>query len=145
MNSSFNQSKLVFFLILVFFLSNSSCKKDDQNVPNVPVSISLYTTDPEFNDLNSVGGWIYLIGGSRGILVYRFSMDEFMAYDRHCTYTPDQSCALVSVDQSGVIAKDDCCGSRFLITDGTVLEGPASQPLKQYSTYFNGNLLRIYN
>jgi nitrite reductase/ring-hydroxylating ferredoxin subunit len=145
MNHSFRHSKLLFFSILFLLFLQSGCKKDDDLVPNVPVSISIYTTDPQFNDLNAVGGWIYLTGGSRGIVVYRFSMDEFMAYDRHCTYTPKESCALISVDQSGVIAKDDCCGSQFLLTDGTVLEGPASRPLKQYGTYFNGNLLRIFN
>jgi len=143
MNPSY--SKVVFFLLALVMLGVAGCDKDDNKVPNVPVNMVISTTDPEFNDLNAVGGWIYLTGGSRGIVVYRFSIDEFMAYDRHCTYNPSDACGLVEVDQSGVIAEDACCGSKFILTDGTVAEGPAEVPLKYYQTSFDGNLLHIYN
>ena len=139
-------SKLLFFLMWITILAPLSCKKDDDSVPSVTVNILLSTTDPSFTDLNAVGGWIYLSGGSRGIVVYRLSMGEFMAYDRHCTYKPAESCAKVDVDASGIIAVDACCGSKFLLTDGSVTEGPASIPLKRYQTNFDGNnMLRIYN
>jgi len=139
------QPKIAIFILALLVLIGTGCEKDKDTVPNVSVNIVLSTTDPNFNNLNAVGGWIYLIGGSRGILVYRFSIDEFMAYDRHCTYTPSESCAIVDVDQSGVIAKDACCGSQFVITDGSVIEGPAEIPLKRYQTSFDGNLLHIFN
>ena len=126
-------------------LVGTGCEKDDDTIPGAIVNIVLSTTHADFNDLNAVGGWIYLIGGSRGILVYRVSIEEFMAYDRHCTYTPQESCALVDVDSSGVIAVDKCCGSKFVLTDGSVVNGPASIPLKQYQTSFDGNLLHIFN
>ena len=139
------KSKLAFFLGVIWIVVGSGCKKEEDTVPNVAVNIYLQTTDPDFNDLNAVGGWIYLTGGSRGILVYRFSMEEFKAFDRHCTYDPSSTCGVISVDQSGIIAVDSCCNSKFLITDGSVLEGPASLPLKPYQTYFDGVSLRIYN
>ena len=133
------------FLTSIWVLSLTSCKKDDDAVPNVSVNIVISTTDPSYNDLNAVGGWIYLTGGSRGIIVYRYSIDEFMAYDRHCTYEPLESCAIVEVDQSGIIAEDLCCGSQFLLTDGSVIDGPASVSLKLYQTSFDGNNLFVYN
>lgn len=136
---------LLFLLTSIWLLSAVSCKKDNDTVPNISVNIVISTTDPHYNDLNAVGGWIYLNGGSRGIIVYRYSMDEFMAYDRHCTYVPLESCAIVEVDQSGIIAEDACCGSKFLLTDGSVIDGPASVPLKTYQTSFNGNDLSVYN
>lgn len=139
------QSKIAIILLALSVLLWDGCKKDDGAVPNVTVNIVLSTTDQSFNDLNAVGGWIYLIGGSRGLVVYRVSIDEFMAYDRHCTYNPSESCGIVSVDQSGVIAEDPCCGSKFILTDGSVAGGPADIPLKRYSTSFDGNLLHIFN
>ena len=139
------QSKIAIILFALSAIMWSGCKKDGDAVPNVAVNLVLSTTDVEFNDLNAVGGWIYLIGGSRGIVVYRLSLDEFMAYDRHCTYTPSESCGTIEVDQSGIIAEDPCCGSKFILTDGSVAGDPAEIPLKRYQTSFDGNLLHIYN
>lgn len=136
--------RILFFLFIPLILS--SCKKDRNTpVPFVNVNITLYTNDPEFVDLNSVGGWTYITGGSRGILIYRASNNSFKAYDRHCTYDSSNSCALVSVELSNITAYDDCCGSKFLITDGSVTQGPANLPLKEYQTSFDGSVLRITN
>jgi nitrite reductase/ring-hydroxylating ferredoxin subunit len=135
----------IFLLTAIWGMLFVSCKKDEDTIPNVSVNIVISTTDPSYNDLNAVGGWIYLTGGSRGIIIYRYSIDEFMAYDRHCTYEPTESCAVVEVDLSGIIAEDLCCGSQFLLTDGSVIDGPASVPLKFYQTTFDGNNLYVYN
>ena len=138
-------SKILFFSLVSLLVSTGGCKKDDDTVPSVQVNIYIYTTDSEFADLNAVGGWIYLTGGVRGIVVYRLSQDEFMAYDRNCTYQPTESTAIIEVEPSGITAIDSSCGSKFLLTDGSVLEGPAPDILKRYQTNFDGNLLRIYN
>lgn len=105
----------------------------------------MYASSPSFVALNAVGGWLYVAGGAKGILIYRKSNSEFMAYDRNCTYQPSDACAQVEVDSSNLIARDSCCGSEFLITDGTVLKSPAALPLKQYQTTFDGNTLHIFN
>lgn len=131
--------------ILPLVLLVSACKKDDQGIPNVSVNIQIYTTDPSFVNLNAVGGWVYITGGSRGILVYRSSNTDFKAYDRHCPFEPENTCGRVEVDSSNIQVVDNCCGSKFLITDGSVTQGPASMPLKQYSTSFDGSVLHIYN
>ncbi|PCJ28795.1 MAG: hypothetical protein COA97_00185 [Flavobacteriales bacterium] len=122
------------------------CSKDEKsNIPLVVVDIIIYTNDPAFNVISVPGGWTYVNGGSRGIIIYRVSNDQFNAYDRHCTYDSNNSCALVSVDASNIIGLDDCCGSKFLLTDGSVTNGPANLPLKQYQTSFDGQVLRIFN
>lgn len=123
-----------------------ACKKENDNgVPIVPVDIYIYTSNPSFINLNAVGGWVYITGGARGILVYRKSISEFMAYDRNCTYNSDDPCAVVYVDLSNIIATDTCCNSMFSMVDGTVLQAPAGLPLKTYYTSFDGNVLHIYN
>lgn len=123
------------------------CSKDDENsnIPLVSVNYNININDPAYANVKVVGGWMYLNGGSRGLILYRYSNDEFRAFDRHCTYNSTSSCALVSVENSNITAYDDCCGSKFLITDGSVTQGPANLPLKQYNTSFDGSVLRIYN
>ena len=141
------KSKILFFS-LVFFIAGCifSCKKDTRDVvPNAYVNLFIDTTYPEFVNLNAVGGWVYITGGSRGIVVYRNSIEEFMAYDRHCTYEPSNSCARIEVEQSNITTVDSCCGSKFVLTDGSVINGPASMPLKQYQAKLEGNTLRIFN
>ena len=141
------KSKVVFFSLAIFISGYIiSCKKDAGDVvPDVYVNIYIYTTAPEFISINAVGGWVYITGGSRGIVVYRNSVEEFMAYDRHCTYQPSNSCARIEVEQSNITAVDSCCGSKFVLTDGSVVNGPASLPLKQYQAMLDGNVLHIFN
>jgi nitrite reductase/ring-hydroxylating ferredoxin subunit len=134
---------LTAFLIL---LSLGGCKKDgDNGVPITPVDIYLYTNNPSFVNLNGVGGWVYITGGVRGILVYRKSPSEFMAYDRNCTYQSSDACATVVVDATNILATDTCCHSKFSMYDGSVTQAPAGLPLKAYNTTYDGNVLHIYN
>ena len=80
-----------------------------------------------------------------GLIVYRSGPDSFVAMDRHCPYRSAELCR-VFVDDSEIIARDSvCCGSAFLVTDGSVVEGPAALSLQRYNTTFNGTTLRIYN
>lgn len=137
--------KWLYILTLPILLINS-CKKDDNsNIPLVAVNVTIYVNDPAYNNITVPGGWTYLNGGSRGLIVYRASNDAFKAYDRHCTYDATNSCALVSIEVNNITGLDDCCGSKFRITDGAVTQGPANLPLKEYQTSFDGNTLRIYN
>jgi nitrite reductase/ring-hydroxylating ferredoxin subunit len=133
-------------LILLFSIL-FACKKSDplEQVPQVSVDFTIYTTDPLYSSLTTNGGHIYYSAGSRGIIIYRRSNDEFKAYDRHCTYKVNDACGQVKVESSGISAADSCCGSGFTLTDGTVIKGPATLPLKQYKTVLDGNKLRVSN
>lgn len=144
MNSKFFHHKFRAFFIVVVLTVLYGCRKDKDDVPDVYVDIYLYTTDPAFTPLNAIGGWTYLTGGSKGIIVYRKSQTEFMTYDRHCTYkVPDGNS--VSVENSGLIASDAACNSKFLMTDGSPNSGPATVPLKRYQSSFDGTVLHIFN
>lgn len=138
---------LTLFLGMVFIVIMSiSCGDNTELIPNVPVDFTINVTNTQYIELNTVGGWIYLTGGYRGILIYRSSVDEFMAYDRACTYDFELECARIEMESSGIIAVDSCCGSRFIITDGSPLvEGPAYIALKRYQNYFDGEYLHVWN
>ncbi len=135
------------YLILVtisFFLLLSGCKKKDSTIPNTYVDIYIDVTSTQYSGLSSVGGWVYLTGGEQGIIVYRKSIDEFSALDRSCSLQSD-SCERVIVESSGITAIDSICKSKFLLTDGSPFQGPATVSLKQYNTSFNGTTLHIFN
>jgi nitrite reductase/ring-hydroxylating ferredoxin subunit len=137
---------LIVTTTIVWLTTLSSCKRCNQTgVPYVPVNYQLVVSNPEFSPLLAVGGWIYIGGGSRGIIVYRAAPDEFKAYDRHCTWMVEENCR-VTVDNTDITAVDsECCDSKFLIVDGAPIAGPAAIGLQQYQTDFDGNTLYIFN
>ena len=135
-------------MILIGFILvtiNQGCKKDSDEIPNVYVNFYININSTQYSELNNVGGFAYITGGVRGILIYRRSVDEFLAFERNCPYQPSNSCAIVQVDNSRVIAVDSCCGSKFLLLDGSVINGPATRQLKQYYAGFDGVTLHVSN
>jgi len=121
------------------------CKKQDSSgIPLVPVDIYLYANNPVMIDVSVPGGWEYITGGSRGIIIYRYTPDQFVAFDRHSPYMPENGCKTM-VDSTNIQVSDPCSESMWLIVDGSVLNGPAGLPLKQYQTTFDGNQLHIFN
>lgn len=123
-----------------------SCKKEqNNNIPLVEVNFRININDPDYLKLKNIGGAIEVSGGSRGIILYRLSADEIKAYDRHCTFQPSSTCALVSIDINNITATDPCCSSSFSLTNGSVTNPPAAAPLKTYNTQFDGTFLTVTN
>ena len=137
---------LYFIFAFTFITSYTHCKKDQQDdIPYTNVDLFIYTDDPSYIALSTIGGWEYVSGGVRGILIYRKSNSEFMAYERNCPYQSNDACATIMVNNTNIIAVDTCCSSEFSMYDGSVLKGPATLPLRSYNTTFDGNVLHIYN
>ena len=125
-------------IIITTLMLLPGCRKDEEDrVPNVPVNISIQLQQPAFVNLQVVGGWEYITGGSEGIIIYRSSIDEFKAFDRHCTWQVGNFDRIV-MDEDNIIARDvDGCGSSFIITDGSAVDDPAFVPLTEYQTNYN--------
>jgi len=135
-------------LIIAFLLSSAwSCngKVEHDAIPEVAVNAYIDVNSTMYIELNTIGGWVYLTGGYRGILVYRVAVDEFVAYDRGCPFDPFEATSRITMDPSGITCTDSLCGSQFGILDGSVINGPATIPLKRYYTYYDGNILTINN
>lgn len=132
------------FAFLLVFLTLASCRDSISRVPDVPVYITININQPAFFDLTVPAGWVYVTGGSRGIIVYRKSMDEFIALERHSPYQPEDNCAVV-VNDDNVIISDPCSDSQWLIMDGTIVQGPTAFALKTYSTTYSNSILTISN
>lgn len=139
---------ILLMLILSIIVLNS-CRKDKKYdpIPYVYVNIYLDPNSTQYLNLNAIGGHEYLTADppSRGIIVYRLSQYEFLAYERICPYDPEASCARIQVEVSGSTAIDSCCMSRFILLDGSPFSGPSTLSMKQYRTYYDGDLLHIYN
>ena len=140
--------KLIYFSILIsiFLIIIPQCKKDNQDeIPYAYVNFYINLNSTQYIDLNNIGGYAYLTGGVRGIIIYRRSVDEFKAYERNCPYQPYNTCATINVDPSAIMAIDTCCGSQFLLLDGSIIQGPSTNLLKQYRTSFDGTTLHVFN
>ena len=129
-------------------LLSAKCNNQNQHpVPFVPVDITIDMQLPSYSNLQGVGGWTYLNGGSRGIIVYRKAIDEFVAFDRHAPSDPEGSCpiALYPDNQNFLQLIDSCNNAVFSLYDGSPVSNSIFG-LRQYATQFNGNnLLRVYN
>jgi nitrite reductase/ring-hydroxylating ferredoxin subunit len=153
MKSNMNNNKLkkgISFLIMasvLVLLPMGGCYKEQQHetIPNVAVDLYIDVNSTLYLQLNTVGGWLYLTGGYKGILVYRLSDYEFVAFDRTCPYDPYENNSRLEMDAGNLIVVDTVCDSKFVIIDGTVFEGPSTLPMKQYRTDFDGTILHIYN
>ncbi len=139
--------KLIFILLSLILIS--SCKNETHNnLPTVFVDYTLDLNKPEYYELNTLGNYVYITGGVSGIIVYHDLDGSFKAYERACPYDFYDCGGRVSVTDldRGIIADTMCCGSEFsLTTDGLVLKGPATVPLREYKVYYypNSNTLRI--
>ena len=140
--------KLQFILIALTVFICTSCRKNNSNpVPSIPFDMTIDINLPSYSDLIGVGGWTYVAGGSRGIIVYRRAIDEFVAFDRHSPADPEGICSqTLTPDISNFLQlNDSCSGAKFSLYDGSPISG-SEYGLRQYQTVYNGsNLLRIYN
>ena len=133
--------KISIILCLSFAFIFCACKKKNQtvqdNIPYQTVNITIYPNDPLYFRIQSIGGWVYLNGGVNGIIVYRKTQQDFVALERTSTQLPDDSYAAVKVQADNFTLKDSISGSKWQITDGTVLLGPANKSLRLYSTLYD--------
>ena len=138
---------------------------ENPNRPQAYINFTIYPNSLQHQALNVVSGWEYLTGApetdSRGIIVYRMSESEFLAYDRippnfpdACTETDGTTTRLV-VDFPFVV--DRCNNAYYNILNGQIIvaepdmvpnfptEGITVYPLIQYHTSFDGNKLTVTN
>ena len=136
--------KSKFFLIL---LSLVGCTRDlsDDPIPIIPfVDVVINLNLPEYLSLRTDGGNKELsTGGVRGLIIYRVSASSYIAYERNCSYHPNEACATVNVHSSGLFMVDPCCSSNFSFTEGIPTGGPAWRPLQRYRTQLNSTTLTI--
>ena len=137
-----------FYLLMLLSVAFCSCNEKPEN-PNVPDAYIDITIDPNstfYQELNTVGGWMYLTARepSRGLIVYRWQQNEFLAYDRIPPNYPDSCGSYTRLVVNFPWVVDSCIMYKYSILDGS-LTGNDGYPLVQYWTNYDGVNLRIYN
>jgi nitrite reductase/ring-hydroxylating ferredoxin subunit len=107
--------------------------------PTITVNLNY----PQFQKLKLDGGFVYLDGGLKGIILYRANENSYLAFERACPHHPEAGCAIVQVDPSSLFMIERCCNSSFNFSDGYPTSGPAERPLIQYRVDQNSNVLKI--
>ncbi|MDX2361053.1 MAG: hypothetical protein QNK23_09620 [Crocinitomicaceae bacterium] len=140
--------KLRFILLLVVGLAHIGCTKNSSHpVPNIPFDISIDISLPSYSALIGVSGWAYVNGGSKGIIVYRRGINDFVAFDRHSPADILGDCpgALFPDDNNFLQLNDTCNVATFSLYDGSPISG-SEYGLRMYQTAWDGNQsLRIFN
>ena len=160
-------TKLHLLILIVLLPLLHGCQKYPEN-PNRPIllaPITIYPNTSQYYDLNFVSNWLYITSDvestSRGIIVYRQSDTEFLAYDRlppnepdACTDSHGNTTRLV-VDFPFVV--DHCNNAYYNILNGQLIvaepdmipnfptDGTVVYPLSQYHVTFDGRKLVITN
>lgn len=140
--------KVRFILFILVFASLGSCTKNEQHpVPSYPFDFSIDISLPSYSSLLGVSGWAYVNGGSKGIVVYRRGVDEFIAFDRHSPADELGTCdqPLVTDPDNFLQLNDTCNNATFSLYDGSPITN-STFGLRQYQVMWDGNhSLRIYN
>ena len=160
--------KAIAILILLAAVTFQGCKKypANPNYPNAIINITINLNKVDYYDLRVVSGYTYLtsdpLSTSRGIIGYRLSQEEFLAFDRlppnepnACTDAEGNTTRLV-VESPYVV--DHCNNAYYNILNGDIIineefgmmpsfdiDSVPVYPLIQYHTSFNGYELHIYN
>ncbi len=124
-----------------------SCKKSSYHpVPSVPFDITINLSLPSYISLQGVGGWAYVTGGVQGIVVYRKSSDEFVAFDRKSPITSSECTKPLTTNPDNFLQlEDSCTNAKFSLFDGSPISG-SEFGLRRYQTQWNGSsILRIFN
>ncbi len=150
-------SKLAFFLLTIA-ISASSCENSKNDViPDVYVNFSLNINDPQFLDLNGIGGTVTVnastnnLGSSaagydgNGIIIHS-GPDAYYAYDRTCPHDYEVNGLSVRININGIYAECPKCGTTYALpAGGTPASGIGRYPLKNYRTSFDGRYIFVTN
>lgn len=138
--------KLLSVLILLVLLACNDDGNEFQDLlPDVPVNQTIFLNNPEFIDLQVVGGWAYTQGGVSGIIIYHYGVDTFVAYERSAPHLTPQTCSKMTVS-NGLTMNCACDDSRFNILNGAPLTEGVTYAARQYRVLTTGpNTLQITN
>ena len=132
-------------LVLPFFSCNDNSNEFNTILPERPVNQTVFLNNPEFINLQVVGGWAYTSGGISGIIIYHSGINTFVAYERSAPHLTPQACSQMAVKNS-LTMECACDDSVFSILNGAPMTDGVNYAAKQYRVLNTGpNTLQITN
>lgn len=141
---------LFLILLITSGLTVNSCGRTQETVscfPNNTINVILNLNLPAYQNLQNIGGWVYIneqSSGSRGLIVVKTN-GGFKIYDRNAPHIcPDTNTTLNVVDNIKVNCPKD--GAEWILITGEPTK-IAQIPPKNYLYNFDqaANILNIYN
>lgn len=140
--------KVLFYGILLSIGASLffSCEGENWQdpIPYVAVDTVINLNNIQYQALRLDRGHITILGGYRGIIIYRANATTYRAFEAASPHRVDDACAQVFVDASGLFMREGCDQSIFDF-EGNPSGGVAQWPLRRYRTQLQGNLLYIFN
>lgn len=143
-----NWTKIKFLGLAVglMFQSTSCVEEEPKIVPDVHVKlkINLYLT--QFSHIQVPGNAImYPNEGfdKKGIVIYRYTIDEFFAFDATCPQHIEKSTAIEIVEDGFDTGKCPHCSTTYSFHNWG--QASSGYPLKRYKTTLSGSFLYITN
>ncbi len=133
-NFAIGGSLLLTAPVLFNSCSDDSTNDDNNNNNNNNGDITVDLNDSAFASLKTVGGYAY----KGDIIVIRSTDTVYLALSKVCTHSQ----CTVTYNSTNKDIPCPCHGSKFT-TNGAVVNGPATSPLKKYDVKLNGNILTI--
>ena len=88
-----------YLIILLFFGFACDPVPPFGDIPFIPFpDIFINLNLPDYTPLRNDGGVVPVDGGVRGIYLYRENEFSYKAFERNCSYGPNEACATVDLD-----------------------------------------------
>jgi nitrite reductase/ring-hydroxylating ferredoxin subunit len=150
MKRSLTHSILITLLIVSSLIITKSCSSREDTVscfPQTSINVILNLNLPAYQNLQTVGGWIYVdeqSSGTRGLIVVR-TTNGFKVYDRNAPHIcPDINTTLnVEANIKIVCPKDNA--EWILITGEPTKISQVAPKTYRYSFDSNSGILTIFN
>ena len=138
--------KIAFLLFFMTLLGCGSTTTPEDLLPYVAVNENVNLDLPQFVNLQVPGGWAYVSGGLKGIIVYNINGTQFKAFERAAPHLPlSKTCSRMDV-VNGFKMVCPCDDSEFNILNGAPLTSGINYFARDYLvTNLNGAVLRITN
>ncbi|MCP4882556.1 MAG: hypothetical protein GY908_02095 [Flavobacteriales bacterium] len=136
---------LVFLLLFSTFACDENSNDFNDLLPERPVNQTIFLNNPQYIDLQIVGGWAYSQGGISGIIIYHSGINTYIAYERSAPHLSPQACSQMVVRNS-LTMECACDDSVFNILNGAPMTDGVNYAARQYRVLNTGpNTLQITN
>lgn len=133
-------------LLMLICSCNSDNIDDNDILPKISVNETIFLNNPEFINLQVVGGHAIITqGGISGIIVYHSGINNYIAFERSAPHLSPETCSIMDVKNS-IVMFCSCDNSEFNLLNGAPLTDGINYSARQYRAELVGNnTLQITN
>lgn len=141
-------TNIILIILTGFTFIFTSCTEEEPTiVPDVYVNFSINLDLPEYNTLRSIQNSIIEPDrgyNNNGVIIYRYSHEEFIAFDASCPQHITKSVAVV-LDEVGTSGTATCPHCKTTYSFFNFGQADNGYPLKRYQTTFQGSFVQVSN